>query len=145
MKSYEMTLQFSVWKSSVDMGLVTLLFFFNFLFLILFMYISNVVPFPGFPSANPLSHPPSPVSLRVMPHFYLTTLASPYVGASSLHRPIGLHSNWCQLRQSSATYAAGAMVLSMCTLWLMVQSLGALGCLVSWYSSSYGVASTSAP
>jgi hypothetical protein len=27
---------------------------------ILFVYISNVIPFPGFPSANPLFHPPLP-------------------------------------------------------------------------------------
>jgi hypothetical protein len=36
---------------------------------------------------------------------------------------------------------AGAMGLSMCTLWLVVYSMGALGDLVSWYCcSSYGVA-----
>jgi hypothetical protein len=33
-----------------------------------FIYISNVNPFPGFPSVNTLSHAPYPASLRVIPH-----------------------------------------------------------------------------
>jgi hypothetical protein len=33
-----------------------------FLLVIFFIYISNVIPFPGFPSENPLSPPPSPCS-----------------------------------------------------------------------------------
>jgi hypothetical protein len=37
-------------------------FFKNFLLDVFFIYISNVIPFPGFPSENPLSHPPSPCS-----------------------------------------------------------------------------------
>ena len=53
-------------------------------------------------------------------HFHLTDLAFPYPGASSLHRTKGLPSNWCQIRPSSATYAAGGMGPSMCTLWLVV-------------------------
>jgi hypothetical protein len=36
--------------------------FFKFLLDILFIYISNVIFFPGFPSENPLSHPHSPCS-----------------------------------------------------------------------------------
>ena len=41
-----------------------LLFFFSLLFLLdlFFIYISNVIPFPHFPSENPLSHPSSPCS-----------------------------------------------------------------------------------
>jgi hypothetical protein len=39
-----------------------------FLLVILFIYISNVFPLPGFSSANPLSHPPPPASMRVLPH-----------------------------------------------------------------------------
>jgi hypothetical protein len=35
---------------------------------ILFIYISSVIPFPGFPSRNPLSHPPPSASLRVLPY-----------------------------------------------------------------------------
>jgi hypothetical protein len=34
----------------------------RFLFDIFFIYISNVIPFPGFTSENPLSPPPSPCS-----------------------------------------------------------------------------------
>ena len=49
--------------------------------------------------------------------------------------PRGSPSCWCQVRPSSATYATGVMGPSICTL-----QLGALGSLVSWYCSSYGVA-----
>jgi hypothetical protein len=35
---------------------------------IFLIYISNVIPFPGLPSGNPLSHPSSPASMRVLPH-----------------------------------------------------------------------------
>jgi hypothetical protein len=63
-----------------------------------------------------------------------------YTGASSLHRTKGLPSHWWQLRESSATYSAGALGPSMCTLWLVFWSLGALGVLIVWYCSSYGVA-----
>jgi hypothetical protein len=38
--------------------------FFGFLLVILFIYISNVVPFPGLLSATPPSHPPSPLPLK---------------------------------------------------------------------------------
>jgi hypothetical protein len=54
-------------------------------------------------------------------------LAFPCTGASNLHWMKGLFSHWCPTRPSSATYAAGAMGPSMCTLWLVVSSLGALG------------------
>ena len=37
-----------------------------FLLEFLFIYISIVIPFPGFPSGNPLSHSPSPDSMRVL-------------------------------------------------------------------------------
>jgi hypothetical protein len=54
---------------------------------IFFIYISNVIPFPGFPSRNPLSHTLSPASVRVFSHpptySYLPTLAFPYTGASA--------------------------------------------------------------
>jgi hypothetical protein len=49
------------------------------------------------------------------------TLDSPILGHfSSLHSTKDLYFHWCMTRPSSATYAAGAMVPSMCTLWLVV-------------------------
>jgi hypothetical protein len=57
---------------------------------ILFIYISNVIPFPGFPSATPHPIPPPPASMKVLTHppthSYLTALAFPSTGALSLHR-----------------------------------------------------------
>jgi hypothetical protein len=67
------------------------------------------------------------------------SLAFPYTGALNLHRNKGFSSHWCPTRPSSATYAAGAMGCSMCTLWLVVLSLKALGGLVGWYCTSYGI------
>jgi hypothetical protein len=93
---------------------------------ILFIYLSNIIPFPGFPSANLLSHPPSPCFYEVAPptpnrsNFHFNPLPFPYTGASSLHRTKGLSSHWCQIRPSSAAYVAVAKSPSMCTLWLMV-------------------------
>ena len=40
------------------------------------MYISNVIPFPGCPSKNSLSHSPSPASMRVFPYLYPLTPTS---------------------------------------------------------------------
>ena len=72
---------------------------------ILFAYISNVIPFPIFSSANTLCHPSYPSSMRVFPyphnHFCLTALAFIYTRASRLHRTKGLHFH-CQLRPLSA-------------------------------------------
>jgi hypothetical protein len=55
------------------------LFVFNCFLLI---YISNVIPLTGFPSASPLSHPLSRASMRVFPypltHSHLIALAFPY-------------------------------------------------------------------
>jgi hypothetical protein len=50
-----------------------------FLFDIFFIYISNVIPFSGFPSKNPLFSPPSPCS-PTHP-FPFPDLAFPYTGA----------------------------------------------------------------
>jgi len=51
-------------------------FFLLFFLVILFIYISNVVPLPGFPLCNPTSHLPSPLPLR---------------GYSSTHPPFPPH------------------------------------------------------
>jgi hypothetical protein len=112
---------------------------------ILFIYILNVITFPVSPLQTPIPISPLSVSMRVLPypptHSYLTALAFPYTEESSLHRTKGLPSHCCQIRLSSVTHAVGAMGPSMCTLSLVVLSLGALGCPVGWYCcSSYGVA-----
>jgi hypothetical protein len=60
----------------------TFLFLSFFLFLkfwldIFFIYISNVIPFPSFPSKNPVSSPPAPQHT----HSHFLALAFPYTGA----------------------------------------------------------------
>jgi hypothetical protein len=88
------------------------------------------------PSLLPLRDAP-PLTHPLLPH----PSSIPLLGATSLHRTKHLPSHWCQIRQSSATYVAGAMDWPMYTLWLVVSFLGALMGPVSWYCcSSYGVA-----
>jgi hypothetical protein len=64
---------------------------------ILFIYISNVIPLPGFPSTKLLSHPLPSASIRMLPHppthSQCTTLAFPYAGVSSLHQTKALPSH----------------------------------------------------
>jgi hypothetical protein len=64
--------------------LFSFLFFSFFLLDIYFTYISNVVPFPGFPSENtlfpPSPHPPPP-STHQHTQTYFLALAFPYTGA----------------------------------------------------------------
>jgi hypothetical protein len=73
----------------------------SFLLDIFFFYISNVILFPSFPCKNPLPpNPPTSASL---------SCPSPVLG----HRAFtGL---LMMTRPSSATYAARAMILTMCT------------------------------
>jgi len=78
---------------------------------ILFIYISNVIPFPSLPSAYPLSHPPS--SMRVLPHLPThschTILAFPFAGSSSLQRTKGLPSHWCQMLCYICSWSHGSL------------------------------------
>jgi hypothetical protein len=117
----------------------------NFIFIGYFIYLHfKYYSLSQFPSANPSSLLLPPASMKMLPHppthSCLTTLASFYSGASSLDRVKGLPSHWCQIKESSATYTARAMGPSMCTLWLVVLSLEALGVLVGWWCClSYGV------
>jgi len=104
--------------------------YFYLFFIEFFIYISNVIPCPVFPSIKPLSRPHPPSSIRVSPTqprtpSHLPALTFPHTGGwewggSSLGRTKGFPSLWCPTRPSSATYAAGVMGLSMCTLLMMV-------------------------
>ena len=70
-------------------------FFFFFLLDILFIYISNIIPFLSFPSGNPLFPLSSPhvyEGAHSRTHSRLPALEFPYTGASSLHRTKGLSS-----------------------------------------------------
>jgi hypothetical protein len=106
------------------------------IFLFLFQVLS---PFPP-PQKSPI---PTSLPLLLWGCFpsYLHALEFPYPESSNLHRIKGLPSQWWPTRSSSATYAAGAMSPTMCTLGLVVKFQGALGVLVSSYCcSSYGAA-----
>jgi hypothetical protein len=82
-------------------------FLFLFLLVILYIYISNVIPLPGFSSTTLLSHTPSSCFFeRETPPTH--PLPPPHSSillhwASSLHRTKGLSSHLCQTRSSSAT------------------------------------------
>ena len=90
-----------------------------FLLDIFFIYIPNVIPFPGFPSENPLSHPPPLAHQPTQSCF--PVLAFYYTGAPSLPRTkealLSLMSDKAIL---CFIYMAGAMGPSMYTLWLVV-------------------------
>ena len=119
-----------IWTHS---WLVLLTFFFYIVFLnsffsffildILFIYISNVIPFPNFPSRN--LHP-TPLLLLLWgcgptyppTHSHLPALEFPYSGALSLF------SHGRLTRPSSAIYMAGTMGPSMCTPWFVVLDSG---------------------
>ena len=101
-------------------------------------------PFPVSPLETPYPILCLPASMSDFPdpctHSHLPALAFPYIEALSLHRTKGFSSHWCLTRPFSATYMAGAMGPSMCTLRLVVLSLGALEGLVGWYCCfSYGL------
>ena len=111
-------------------GCIQFLFFFVLLD-ILCIKISNVIPFPSFLSGTPSPIPPSPASMRMLP-LPPTQPLPPHCPSIPLHWELSLHktkdlsSYWCQTMPSSATYAARAMGLSMCTLWFVVWELWGL-------------------
>ena len=80
-------------------------------------------PFPVSPPKSPFPLLPPSASMRVLPcrptHSCLSTLVFLYPGSSSFHRTKGLPSQWCQIRQSSAIYPAGAMG-TLSVLWLVI-------------------------
>jgi hypothetical protein len=120
--------------------------FFEIFYWIFSLFICQIVsPFPISPPKTP--YPISPASIRMFSypsiHLCLTALAFPYTGALSLPRTKSLSSHWSPTRLSSATYAARAMGPTICFLWLVILSLGALWVLVSLYfCSSYGAANS---
>ena len=59
-------------------------FFFN--IYIFFIYISSVIPFPGFPFKKLSSYSLPPPSTHQPTHFSFLTLAFPHTGAESLHK-----------------------------------------------------------
>jgi hypothetical protein len=65
------------------------------------------------------THPPTPAppTHPLLPHHSSIPLSW---GIKPLQYQAPPH--WCQIRPSSATYAAGAMGLPMCTLWLVASS-----------------------
>jgi hypothetical protein len=68
----------------------------SFYWIFYLFYISNVNPFTGFPSRNPLIPSLSPCfyeGAHPATHSHLTALAFPYTGASSLHETKGLPSH----------------------------------------------------
>ena len=116
--------------SNISLGMLFIGYFIHFIHIysLTFQMLSL---FPVFPSATPLYHSPPPACMRVLPHppthSCLHTLKFPYTGALSLHRTKGLSSHWCPTRPSCVAYTSGAMDHSMCTLWMVVLSLEALG------------------
>jgi len=109
-----------------------------------FIYISNVISFLSFLSLNSLCPPSPPTFMRMFPPKPALTFELTYTGGRGFcfARTKGFSFHWCPTRPSSATYAAGAMGLPMCTLEMVVLSLGAL---VGWYCCSHGVTSPSTP
>jgi hypothetical protein len=103
-------------STSKTLKIVTKAFLkYNFLLDIFFIYISNVIPFPGPTPLEPPILPPPPASMRVFPHSSTHPLLPPhpripYTRATSLHRTKTLFSHWCLRRPSSATYAVGPCV-----------------------------------
>jgi hypothetical protein len=86
-----------------------------FFYYIFSLFIFQIL-FPFLVSPLKTPYPFTPCPAHQPTHFLFPALAFPYTGVSSLHRTEGLTSHWCLTRPSSATYAAGAMVCSMCTL-----------------------------
>ena len=79
---------------------------------ILFIYISNVIPFPGFPSTNPYS-------ISLLPCFYKGVL--PHRPAIPIHWGIKPSQNqWPFLPLMPDKAILCYMGPSMCTLWLVV-------------------------
>jgi hypothetical protein len=100
-----------------------------FLMDISFIYISNVILFSGFPQETHYPILPLPTFMRELTYpltySYLLTIALQCTGGIEPSQNQG--SLLWPTRPSLITYVAGVMGASMCTLWLVILSLGALG------------------
>ena len=67
---------------------------------------------------------------------------SPILGHLAFSRPKASPALDVQQRPSSATYASGSVGPSMCTLWLVVYSLGSQRVQIGYYCFFYGAASS---
>jgi hypothetical protein len=122
---FSLLLQIHCWLAVQDSSLLSIsslflmaVFFFFLLLDILFSYISNVIPFVCFPSENHLYPPPSPcLPIHPLP---LPGPVIPLYWDIEPSQDQGLSSHWWPRKLSSATYAAGALSLSMCTFWLVI-------------------------
>ena len=98
----------------------------NFLLDIFFIYISNVIPFPGFPPGKPLSYPCSPASMRVLSH--------PLTPASLLwHSPTMGHRAFTGPRASPPTDARQGHSL----LYMQLEPWVRPGILFGWWFSPW--------
>lgn len=105
-------------------------FFFFFLFLLdIFIYFSNAISIFSLPPMNALSQP-SILLWECSPPIHPSLPPCPDIPlhcVSSLGRNKGFSFHWCP---SSTTCAAGAIGLSLCTLWMVVSFLRVL---VGWF------------
>lgn len=124
-------------KENVSCAIITSLYWrilkTLFIIEIFFVFILNVVPFPGFPSINQLSHhlPSPPSSMKVFHHASTHPFLPPLLDIP-VHgwwggvwwvdpwQNQGFSPYWCPKRPSSAIYAGRAMGLSMYTLWIVI-------------------------
>jgi hypothetical protein len=80
------------------------------LLVVLFICISNVILLPRFPPISPQSSPQPPLPLwGCSPNCPPVVKNSPILGHQASTEPRGLPSQWCQIRQTSATYPSRAM------------------------------------
>jgi hypothetical protein len=134
-----------MWKKGIQLtNKLFLLLFFSFLLVILFIYISNVIPLPSLPSTSPhpllpptclhegAPHPSTHPLLLQWPSISLFWVIKPPQDQGAPLPALPHKAILCYISSWSHGYP-------LCTLWLVV-SLGSLGGRVGWYCCSYGAA-----
>jgi hypothetical protein len=115
---------------------------------IFFIYISNVVPYPGLPSGNLLSHPPPTSSMRVLlhspTHFCLPALAFPYMYLGTPSGPRASPPTDVQQDPLLPRMWPEPWVPPMCILWSVSQELQGVWP-VDTVAPSMGLQTPSAP